>query len=177
MLRKFENMEIIDLNDDGSFGKFYGHPNGQEASKEMIVRLLNEFELNFNYVADLIQSVVIPNNINRITELQTPFQKVFQIRNWENQPCYPESNYRADYGINNNGRWIFVEIELSDIRRAVNAFFMDRVFRTAHMRLGIFLTPEHNRLENKRFYSQLTRRYDFIAPDYPLWVIGFDIDD
>ena len=168
-------MKLIDKRGDGSFGKYYGHPKGEQESKKMVARLLREFELEFQDVENIIQSVQIPDGITHITQLQKPFQTAFLAHGWKNQPQYPESNYTADFGFNTNGRWIFVEIELSDIRRAVNAFFMDRVFRTGYMRLGIFITPQ-TFIENKHFYSQLTKRYDYIAPDYPLWVIGFEIE-
>ena len=168
-------MILIDQKSDRSFGKYYGHPDGFDSSKEMVARLLNEFDLKFQDVANIIHDVKIPTNLTHITKLQKPFQTAFINCKWKNQPSYPESNYKADFGLNDNDRWIFVEIELSDIRRAVNAFFMDRVFRTAYMRLGIFITPQ-TIIENKHFYSQLTKRYDYIAPDYPLWVIGFEVE-
>ena len=168
-------MILIDWENDGSFGRYYGHPDGFDSSKLMIARLLNEYNLNFSNIRDIIQSVNIPYNLTHITQLQKSFKKAFLDNKWINQPEYPESNYKADFGLKSNNQWIFVEIELSDIRRAVNAFFMDRVFRTAYMRLGIFITPQ-TRIENKHFYSQLTKRYDYIAPDYPLWVIGFEVD-
>jgi len=167
-------MILIDQKNDGSFGKYYRHPGGFESSKKMVARLLNEFDLKFDDVANIIYDVKVPANITHITELQNPFQISFKRFQWDDKPNYPESNYKADFGLNKNNRWIFVEIELSDIRRAVNAFFMDRVFRTAYMRLGIFITPQ-TLVENKHFYSQITKRYDYIAPDYPLWVIGFEI--
>ncbi len=167
-------MELIDKKEDGSFGRYYGHPAGFNESKRMIARLLGEFDLEFQDIENIIQSVQMPENITHITQLQKPFQRAFLHHGWKDQPEYPESNYKADFGFNSDGRWIFVEIELSDIRRAVNAFFMDRVFRTGYMRLGIFITPQTT-IEKKHFYSQLTKRYDYIAPDYPLWVIGFEV--
>lgn len=67
-----------------------------------------------------------------------------------------------------------MEVELSDIRRNTNAFYMSRVFRTGYMRLGIYIIPESNFPERKNFYSRIIKMYNYLTPDYPLWVIGFD---
>ena len=109
-----------------------------------------------------------------MTALQGPLRIAFTQRRWIDKPNYPESRYKADLGYKQDNRWIFVEIELSDIRRAVNAFYMSRVFRTGYMRLGIFIAPESYTPEPKYFYSPITKRYQYLAPDYPLWVIGFE---
>ena len=131
------NLKLIDRNQDGSFGSFYGHPEGNEASKEMVCRLLSEFDLNIKFFENLVLSINLPSNITHITNFQGSFKEKFSNHSWIDQPYYPESKYQADYGLRVDDRWIFVEIELSDIRRAVNAFFMGRVFRTGFMRLGI----------------------------------------
>jgi hypothetical protein len=171
------SLTLMDLNEDNSFGKFYGHPNGNEFSKEMVIRLLDEFNLSISYFNQLILDIPIPQNFTHLTNLQSCFQLQFRNSNWQEQPYYPESGYQADFGLKIDNRWIFAEVELSDIRRAVNAFFMDRVFRTGFMRLGIVIVPEDCKIENrnKNFYSQLTKRYNYISPNYPLWVIGFGI--
>lgn len=135
--------------------------------------MLKEFNLTSSYFEDLILSVSIPRG-NYVTALQNPLHKAFTQKGWINKPNYPESRYQADFGFKQDNRWIFVEIELSDIRRAVNAFYMSRVFRTGYMRLGIFIAPESYSPENKLFYSSLTKRFAYLAPDYPLWVIGFE---
>lgn len=165
-------MNLMDLNADGSFGKFYGHPDGLEKSKEMVIRILKEFDLDFNYFKEILNSIPIKPG-DRITVLQDFFKDEFLKRGWESQTNYPESDYKADYALQDKNRYIFVEIELSDIRRNVNAFYMSRVFRTGYMRLGIYIIPESTNPENKVFSSRLIKMYNYLAPDYPLWVIGF----
>jgi hypothetical protein len=165
-------MELLDKQPDGAFGTFFGHPEGGKKSKEYVLRMLKEFEFTFKYFEDLILSVSVPQG-GYVTALQEPIYTVFTKNGWVGKPAYPESNYEADLGYRKDNRWIFVEVELSDIRRAVNAFYMSRVFRTGYMRLGIFIAPESQSPENKRFYSSLKTRYAYLAPDYPLWVIGF----
>ena len=166
-------MKLVDKQEDGTFGKFFGHPEGKSCSKEYVLRILKEFNLTPDYFEDLILSASVSQG-EKVTALQDPLCRAFTQRGWNNMPYYPESNYRADFGYKQDNRWIFVEIELSDIRRAVNAYYMSRVFRTGYMRLGIFIAPESHTPENKSFYSSLTRRYAYLAPDYPLWVIGFE---
>ena len=166
-------MKLVDKQEDGTFGKFFGHPEGESRSKEYVLRILKEFNLTPDYFEDLILSASVSRG-EKVTALQDPLCRAFTQRRWNNMPYYPESNYRADFGYKQDNRWIFVEIELSDIRRAVNAYYMSRVFRTGYMRLGIFIAPESHAPENKPFYSSLTRRYAYLAPDYPLWVIGFE---
>ena len=166
-------MKIIDKQADGSFGKYFGHPEGENRSKGYVLRMLKEFDLTPDYFEDLILSLSISQG-GYVTALQSPLCKAFTEKGWIDKPSYPESRYQADLGYKKDNRWIFVEIELSDIRRAVNAFYMSRVFRTGYMRLGIFIAPESNVPEKKPFYSSLIRRYAYLAPDYPLWVIGFE---
>ena len=165
-------MKLVDKQPDRTFGKFFGHPEGENRSKEYVLRMLKEFDLTPEYFEDLILSVSVSQRAY-VTALQDPLRKAFTQRRWIDKPYYPESGYRADLGYKQDNRWIFLEIELSDIRRAVNAFYMSRVFRTGYMRLGILIAPESRTPENKLFYSSLTRRYAYLAPDYPLWVIGF----
>jgi len=162
----------LDKKSDGSFGRFFGHPDGENQSKRYVTRILKEFDLTFDYFSDLVLSVQIPTG-KYVTSLQEPLAEAFVERKWSRNPVYPESNYQADFGYKQDNRWVFVEVELSDIRRAVNAFYMARVFRTGYMRLGIFIAPESSTPENKRFYSSLVKRYAYLSPDYPLWVIGF----
>lgn len=169
---KGEEMKLCDKSPMGVFGKYYGHPDGQQKSQEMILRILKEFRQSPNDIEEILLSVSIDPS-KHVASLQEPIKKAFISKGWVDKPNYPESRYQADFGLNQDGRWLFVEIELSDIRRAVNAFYMSRVFRTGYMRLGIFITPESTKPEKKFFYSSITRRYDYIAPDYPLWVIGF----
>lgn len=166
-------MKLVDKQTDGAFGKFFGHPEGESQSKRYVIRILKEFGLTFDYFENLILSVSVSPR-EYVTALQEPLHTAFTQKWWSRQPNYPESAYKADLGYRKDNRWIFAEIELSDIRRAVNAFYMSRVFRTGYMRLGIFIAPESYAPENKRFYSSLTRRYAYLAPDYPLWVIGFE---
>ncbi len=135
--------------------------------------MLQEFDFTPDDFEDVILSVSVPEG-EKVTALQDPLRGAFNQRGWIDKPKYPESKYEADFGYERDNRWIFVEIELSDIRRAVNAFYMSRVFRTGYMRLGIFIAPESHSPENKPFYSSLTKRYAYLAPDYPLWVIGFE---
>lgn len=166
-------MKLIDKQTDGTFGKFFGHPKGQAHSKKYVLRVLKEFDLIPGYFEELILSVSGPQGA-LVTVLQGPLRTAFTKRGWIDKPHYPESRYQADFGYRQDDRWIFVEIELSDIRRAVNAFYMSRVFRTGYMRLGILIAPESNAPERKTFYSSLIGRYEYLAPDYPLWVIGFE---
>jgi hypothetical protein len=167
-------MNLVDRQPDGAFGAFFGHPDGEHKSKEYVIRILKEFEFNFEYFEKLILTTQSPLG-EYVTSLQEPLSRSFIDKGWEPQPRYPESpGYQADLGYKQSSRWIFIEIELSDIRRAVNAFYMSRVFRTGFMRLGILIAPESSRPENKRFYSSLKTRYTYLAPDYPLWVIGFE---
>ena len=167
-------MKLVDKQADGIFGKFFGHPEGEDSSREYVLRMLKEFDLTPSYFEDLILSVSVSQG-QYVTALQDPLSRAFTERGWYDKPSYPESNYQADLGYKRDNRWIFVEIELSDIRRAVNAFYMSRVFRTGYMRLGIFIAPESKAPErHKSFYSSLTKRYAYLAPDYPLWVIGFE---
>ena len=133
-------MKLVNKHQDGAFGKFFGHPDGESRSKEYILRMLKEFNLTLDYFEDLILSASVSQG-EYVTALQDPLHRAFTQRGWNDTPYYPESNYRADLGIKQDNRWIFVEIELSDIRRAVNAFYMSRVFRTGYMRLGIFIAP------------------------------------
>jgi hypothetical protein len=136
--------------------------------------MLEEFGLDFDYFRKLILSVQV-NPIEPVTALQSRFREALlslQDR-WRDKPSYPESSYEADFGLEKSGRWIFLEIELSDIRRAMNAIYMSRVFRTGYMRLRIFMAPESSKPEQKLFYSSLVRRYEYLAPEFPLWVIGF----
>jgi len=165
-------MKVVDKQADGTFGKFFGHPEGESRSKEYVLRMLREFDLTTDYFQSLLFSILVPQREN-VTALQDPLCKAFTQKGWIDKPPYPESVYKADLGYKQDNRWIFVEIELSDIRRAVNAFYMSRVFRTGYMRLGIFIAPESHTPETKRFYSSLIKRYRYLAPDYPLWVIGF----
>lgn len=162
----------MDKQSDGSFGKFFGHPDGESQSKRYVMRMLKEFNLTFDYFSDLILFVQLPIG-KYVTSLQEPLADTFVKRGWSRNPNYPESAYQADFGYKQDNRWIFVEVELSDIRRAVNAFYMARVFRTGYMRLGIFIAPESSTPESKKFYSSLVTRYAYLSPDYPLWVIGF----
>ncbi len=168
-------MNLEDFSDfDGSFGSFYGHPEGALKSKTFIKRMLKEFKLNFIFFKNLLLSIPINSN-KKVTSLQRPLKMKFIEMGWKSQPKYPESHYRADFGLEKNDRWIFVEVELSDIRRAVNAFYMSRVFRTGYMRLGILIAPESTSPEpKKQFYSSLKQRYNYLTPDYPLWVIGLN---
>ena len=166
-------MKLVDKQSDGTFGKFFGHPEGESRSKEYVLRMLREFDLTTDHFGDLILSVSVPQG-QYVTALQDPLCRAFTQKGWTDKPYYPESGYRADLGYKRDNRWIFVEVELSDIRRAVNAFYMSRVFRTGYMRLGIFIAPESHTPESKLFYSSLTKRYTYLAPDYPLWVIGFE---
>ena len=167
-------LTLKDLQTDGSFGKFYGHPNGQDDSKGMVVRLLDEFGQSFAGIQALLTAAQIPVGLRTVPGVQTPIGTQFVDANWLSRPNYPESGYQADFGLEQQSRWLLVEIELSDHRRSVNSSFMRRAFLTAHLRLGIYILPEHTRLENKRFYHHVTERYNFHSPDYPLWVIGFD---
>ena len=166
-------MKLVDKQADGTFGKFFGHPEGESRSKEYVLRMLKEFDLTPDYFEDLFLSLPVSQG-EYVTALQDPLRRAFTKRGWRDKPYYHESSYQADLGYEQDNRWIFVEIELSDIRRAVNAFYMSRVFKTGYMRLGIFIAPESRAPENKPFYSSLTRRYTYLAPDYPLWVIGFE---
>lgn len=166
-------MKLLDKQADGAFGKFFGHPEGESHSKQYVLRMLKEFDFTPKYFEDLILSVSVSQG-RYVTALQDPLRRAFTQSGWIDRPNYPESRYQADLGYKQDDRWIFLEIELSDIRRAVNAFYMSRVFRTGYMRLGIFIAPESRAPENKPFYSSLTRRYAYLAPDYPLWVIGFE---
>jgi len=165
-------MHLLDTQSDGSFGKFFGHPKGEAKSKEFVIRMLAEFNFDFSTFRNILAPIPIPAD-GKVTALQEPIKEAFVDKGWNPFPKYPESNYTADLRFNIGERYIFVEVELSDVRRAVNAFFMSRVFRTGFMRLGIFITPESNRPEPKLFYSSLVRRYDYLAPEYPLWVMGF----
>ena len=165
-------MKLIDKQSDGSFGKFFGHPEGETHSKKYVTRMLEEFGFTFDYFENLILSTSV-QKFEYVTALQHQFFKAFKQKGWKDQPSYPESKYKADYGFEQDGRWIFVEVELSDIRRAVNAFYMSRVFKTGYMRLGIFIIPESKSPENKPFYSSIIKRYKYLSPDYPLWIIGF----
>jgi hypothetical protein len=168
-------MKLVDKQEDGTFGKFFGHPGGESRSKEYVLRMLKEFNFTPEYFEDLILSGSVSQG-EYVTALQDPLCRAFTQRGWNNKPYYPESNYQADFGYKQDNRWIFVEIELSDIRRAVNALYMSRVFRTGYMRLGIFIAPEsHAPEKSKGFYSSLTKRYAYLAPDFPLWVIGFEL--
>lgn len=150
-------MELVDKQVDGAFGKFFGHPDGESQSKRYVLRLLKEFGLTFDYFKDLILSVPVPTR-QYVTALQEPLLKAFTEKGWISKPKYPESVYEADFGYRQDKRWIFVEVELSDIRRAVNAFYMARVFRTGYMRLGIFIATTRKALicqfrKNTRFVS------------------------
>ncbi len=158
---------------DGSFGKFYGHPDGEEKSKELIIRILKEFRIDMDFFKVLLLSFEI-NPSEKVTSLQDPLYIKFIDAGWKAQVIYPESDYIADYAKRIDNRYIFVEVELSDIRRNVNAFYMSRVFRTGYMRLGIYIIPESSTPETKKFFSRLTKMYDYLAPNYPLWVIGFE---
>ena len=166
-------MKVVDKQADGTFGKYFGHPEGEKRSKEYVLRILKEFNFTPDYFENLILSVTVSQG-EYVTTLQGPLSRAFTSKGWIDKPNYPESRYQADLGYREDNRWIFVEIELSDIRRAVNAFYMSRVFRTGYMRLGIFIAPESDTPENKLFYSSLTKRYAYLAPEYPLWVIGFE---
>jgi len=201
-------MVLIDRKKDGSFGAFFGHPDGSVMSKQLVWRMLVEFCFDFKYFEDLMADVCKVGQAQgkvKITDYNTIFKKEFKKRNWIDQPPYPESGhnkklynkrpYNADFGWvekgkcyekeegrwghegrwKDIGRWIFVEVELSDIRRDVKTFYMLRVFRTGYMRLGVLIVPEiHTTYENKPFYTSSIKRYTYIAPEFPLWVIGFD---
>lgn len=119
-------MKLLDKQADGAFGKFFGHPEGEIHSKQYVLRMLKEFDLTPDYFEDLILSVPITQG-KYVTALQKPLLDAFTNRNWFGHPRYPESDYQADIGYKKDERWIFIEIELSDIRRAVNAFYMSRV--------------------------------------------------
>jgi len=165
-------MNLLNINSDGSFGKFYGHPHGEEKSKDLIKRILNEFGINTDFFKELLLSLEI-NPSEKVTSLQEPIKHKFIGTGWKAEVNYPESDYKADYAKKIENRDIFVEVELSDIRRNVNAFYMSRVFQTGYMRLGIYIVPESSIPEVKNFYSRIVKMYDYLAPNYPLWVIGF----
>jgi hypothetical protein len=165
-------MELLDSKSDGTFGSCFGHPEGNAKSKLMVERLLAEFQQDFESLRQIILSVQV-NPLEKLTKIKPQLDRAFYEAGWNREPYYPESNYRADYGLEVEKRWIFVEAELSDDRRTVNAFFMSRVFRTGYMRLGILLAPESTSPESKRFYSSFLRRYAYLSPDYPLWIVGF----
>lgn len=165
-------MELVDEQPDGSFGTFYGHPNGADKSKELVKRILKEFDLDFQFFRNLLLSIPVDPN-QYVTSLQDPIKQEFLAHGWKDEVNYPESDYTADYALQEEERYIFVEVELSDIRRDIKALYMSRVFRTAYMRVGIYIIPESGTPESKYFYSRLTKTYDYLTPEYPLWVIGF----
>ena len=167
-------MYLMDEKSEGSFGSFFGHPNGFEPSRLMVERILKEFSLDYNHFREILMS--IPVNSNKyLTKIKPYLKRNFLDRGWLYEPPYLEScGYKADFGRKMGERYIYIEVELSDARRAVNAMFMSRVFRAGYMRLGIYIAPESNRPEmGKNFYSMMKTRYAYIAPDYPLWLIGF----
>lgn len=167
-------MQLLDEQDTGAFGAFFGHPNGGGASRSMVERILKEFSLDYNHFREVLLAIEVKPS-EYVTKIKPRMDGKFLERGWSYEPYYPESaGYQADYGREIKGRHIYVEVELSDVRRAVNAMFMSRVFRAGYMRLGIYIAPESTSPEkNKNFYSALKTRYDYIAPEYPLWLIGF----
>ena len=169
-------MNLLDLRPNGSFGTFLGHPDGAEASEGLVSRMLAEFNLDFTYFHRVLSP--IPTNLGGyVTNLQNPIRQAFlnSGHGWSQNSYYPESRYKPDLGFNIGDRWVFIEVELSDGRRAVNAMYMSRAFRTGYMRLGIYITFEANANAPRmdRFYSSLLRRYKYMSPDFPLWLIGF----
>ena len=126
-----------------------------------------------NFFKEVLLSVEV-NPSENVTTLQDPIKLKFLDNGWKDQVNYPESEYKADFAKEIDNRFIFVEVELSDIRRNVNLFYMSRVFRTGYMRLGIYIIPESTYPERKNFYSRSIKMYNYLSPDYPLWVIGFE---
>ncbi len=171
-------MDLMDKQDTGTgaeaFGSFFGHPEGQEESRKMVERLLKEFSLDYSHFSDILLSIPVKPN-KYLTKIKPDLTKNFLLNGWSEEPKYEDSDkYKADFGREIEGRHIYVEVELSDVRRAVNAMFMARVFRVGYMRLGIYIAPESTTPEKgKNFYSMLKSRYKYIAPEYPLWLIGF----
>ena len=167
-------MDLLDEQDGGAFGSFFGHPNGFDASRSMVERILEEFSLDYDHFREILLS--IPVNPNKyLTKIKPDLKRNFLDHGWLYEPYYLESSgYKADFGRKIGDRYIYIEVELSDARRAVNTMFMSRVFRAGYMRLGIYIAPESTKPEKgKTFYSMLKKRYAYIAPDYPLWLIGF----
>ncbi len=170
--KKTKKIKLMDLQEDGSFGKFFGHPNAIENdSKEMIGRLLKEFKLKFSDIKKLLEKV---EKTNDIKTLQSLIKTEFSKRNWISEKIYPESNYKADFGKGkeNEDRWILVEVELSDPSRCKELFYMERVFRTGFMNLGVLISPKR---EHCNFYNSVVARYSYNRPNFPLWIIGIDI--
>ncbi len=120
-------MKLADKQEDGTFGKFFGHPESERQSKRYVLRILKEFGFTPDYFEKLILSVPVSQG-EYVTALQAPLHKAFTDQGWISGPNYPESVYKADFGYRQDNRWIFVEIELSDIRRAVNAFYNGKGF-------------------------------------------------
>ena len=170
-------MILKDLQEDGSFGKFYGVPNNFLASRQLVCDVLNQFELSFIKVRNLLEVIQNPNPLTSITQFQNSINESFKTNDWCSQPNYPNSRYKADFGKTNQNGSILVEVELSDVRRSANILYMMGAYRMEAMKLGIVIVPENNSLERtKNFYSNLTRRFNYFSPDFPLWLIGFDVD-
>ena len=167
-------MDLIDEKDGGSFGAFFGHPIGFEPSRLMIERILKEFSLDYNHFREILMSIPVHPS-KYLTQIKPYLKQNFLDRGWLYEPTYLESSgYKADFGRKMGDRYIYIEVELSDVRRAVNAMFMSRIFRAGYLRLGIYIAPESNRPEKgKNFYSMMKTRYAYISPEYPLWLIGF----
>lgn len=143
----------------------------------MVYRILHEFGLSWKDVAVPLERVQSSAG-SYVTKLNERFKEELRKEGWlvsgdVPRALYPESRYEPDFARKSGERYIFGEIELSDPRRAVNAHFMDRCFRAGYLRLGIYIAPEGTSPEKKLFYSNLKKRYDFVTPTFPFWLIGF----
>ena len=154
-------MKLLDEQDSGAFGAFFGHPNGFDKSQAMVERILSEFSLNYEHFRKIVLSVPVDPK-TYLTKIKPDLTQNLVKSGWQAEPYYPESpRYQTDIGRHIDNRYIFVEVKLSDARRAVNTSFMSRVFRAGYMRLGIYIALESTSPEKgKNFYSMLKTRYD-----------------
>lgn len=81
-------MKLVDKQADDTFGKFFGHPEGESRSKEYVLRMLKEFDLTPGYFEDLILSVSVPQG-GYVTALQDPLRRAFTKRGWFKSQIIP----------------------------------------------------------------------------------------
>lgn len=167
-------IEILDMNPDDSFGYFFGHPEGPVSSHTMISQRLVEVNLSFKGVQNIIGQSIESEYTASIDDISQAISGGFVDAGWIQNPLIHGQQHHGYYGLEMpDSRWALAAINLNNAEIAIGqAYFMDRLFRSSDLRLGIIISMDDDGQGARDTYTRLISDFDYLRPQFPLWLIG-----